>query len=67
MYNILPKKLLSNSSSSYFFKRIEKIAEDSKDLIKVKVNRQDIENLISPKDGVYEKNIKEMTLDLKEY
>lgn len=66
MYNIL-KKLLLESKGSYVFDKIKKMAEDSEGTIKVKVSRQDIENLINPKDGIYEKNIKEMTLDPKDY
>ena len=66
MYNILVR-LLHEVRGSDVFDRIVKIAESSEENIKVKLNRQDIENLLNPKEGIYERDMKEITLDLKDY
>ena len=66
MYNII-KRLLVNLNNPNFKTSINKIAKDIEPMIKVKVLRQDLENLINPSEGKYESKMEENTVDLKKY
>tara|TARA_B100000579_G_C22816694_1_gene848286 strand:- start:17 stop:214 length:198 start_codon:yes stop_codon:yes gene_type:complete len=63
MYNIF-YNLLKSAKGHELHRKIETLSERAKSLIKVKVSKQDIENLINPKDGVYDKDIKNISFDL---
>ena len=66
MYNII-KRLLGNLNNSNFKASINKIAEDVEPIVKVKVLRQDLENLINPSKGVYNSKMEENIVDLEKY
>ena len=64
MYSII-YKLLKYAQGTELHEKIKNMSEESKKLIKLKVDRQSIENLINPKDGKYNLDIDSVYFDPK--
>lgn len=63
MYSIIYKLLKYAEENTELYSKIKDMSEESKKKIKVKINRQELENLINPKEGKYNTDIKDIYFD----
>lgn len=66
MYSIIYKLLKYAEENTELHKKIKDMSEESKKKIKLKINRQELENLINPKEGKYNTDIKDIYFDPEE-
>lgn len=62
MFNII-KKLKKFAKETEFEGKVDELSDEAKKMIKVKLLRQDIENLINPSSGKYNTKIKDVQID----
>ena len=62
MYNVIIN-LIKFAKTDKEVKKLEELGDKAIDLIRVKVLKQDILNLIDPKDGKYKTSIDRVELD----
>lgn len=65
MYSII-YKLLKYAKDTNLQERLEDMSEEAKKRIKLKVSRQELENLINPKDGSYPTEVESIYFDPEE-
>ena len=66
MYSIIYKLLKYAEENTELHKKIKDMSEESKKKIKLKIDRQELENLINPKEGKYNTDIKDIYFDPEE-
>ena len=66
MYSIIYKLLKYAEENTELHKKIKNMSEESKKKIKLKINRQELENLINPKEGKYNTDVKDIYFDPEE-
>lgn len=66
MYSIIYKLLKYAEENTELHRKIKDMSEESKKKIKLKINRQELENLINPKEGKYNTDIKDIYFDPEE-
>lgn len=65
MYSII-YKLLKYAKDTNLQERIQNMSDEAKKRIKLKINRQELDNLIDPSNGVYPAEVESIYFDPEE-